>query len=75
MPCWRLPNRGKPVRTFQDEMRAAGVDWQLVVYGGAVHAFTIPQAGADKSKGAAYDEKAAVRSWAAMQAFFREIFS
>jgi dienelactone hydrolase len=59
---------------FEDELRKAGVDWQLVKYGGAVHAFTNPAAGNDNSKGAAYNERADRRSWAAMQAFFAEIF-
>jgi len=59
---------------FEDEMRKSGVDWQLVKYGGAVHSFTNPAAGSDNSKGAAYNERADKRSWAAMQAFFAEIF-
>jgi dienelactone hydrolase len=63
----------KDVEAFEDEMRAAGVDWQLVIYGGAVHAFTNPAAGNDNSKGAAYNAKADHRSWEAMQAFFAEI--
>ena len=60
----------KDVDAFEDEMRAAGVDWQLVVYGGAVHSFTNPAAGNDKSKGAAYNAEADSRSWEAMKAFF-----
>ncbi len=59
---------------FEDEMRKGGVDWQLVEYGGAVHSFTNPAAGSDNSKGSAYNERADRRSWAAMQAFFAEIF-
>jgi dienelactone hydrolase len=62
------------VLAFQDEMRKAGVDWQMIIYGGAVHNFTNPEAGADKSKGSAYDEKADRRSWEAMRLFFAEIF-
>lgn len=58
---------------FQDELRKAGVDWQLIVYGGAVHAFTNPQAGHDNAKGAAYNGKADRRSWNAMQQFFDEV--
>ena len=58
---------------FEDEMRKAGVDWRLVKYGGAVHAFTNPAAGNDNSKGAAYNERADRRAWADMQAFFAEI--
>lgn len=59
---------------FQEELRQAKVDWQLVSYGDAVHSFTQPQAGNDKSKGAAFHEASARRSWAAMQAFFNELF-
>jgi dienelactone hydrolase len=62
------------VQAFQDEMRKAGVDWQMVSYGGAVHAFTNPEAGNDPSRGAAYNEKADKRSWQAMKDFFDEIF-
>jgi dienelactone hydrolase len=62
------------VAAFQDEMRNAGVDWQMITYGNAVHAFTNPAAGSDKSKGVAYNEKADKRSWKAMKAFFNEIF-
>lgn len=62
------------VAAFQDEMRKAGVDWQFVSYGNAVHSFTNAAAGTDNSKGAAYNEKADKRSWQAMKAFFGEIF-
>jgi dienelactone hydrolase len=64
----------KDLLAFQDEMREAGVDWQLVVYGGAVHSFTNPGAGNDKSKGNAYDARADRRSWESMKDFFGEIF-
>ncbi len=59
---------------FQESMRRAGVDWQMIYYGGAVHAFTNPGAGNDKTSGSAYDEKAAKRSWQHMKMFFDEIF-
>ncbi len=62
------------VAAFQDEMRKAGVDWQLNIYGGAVHGFTNPANGTDNSKGAAYNAKADKRSWEAMKSFFAEIF-
>lgn len=62
------------VSAFEKEMRDAGVDWQVVEYGGAVHAFTISNAGNDNSKGAAYNEKADKRSWEAMKTFFAELF-
>lgn len=62
------------VTAFRREMQKAGVDWQLHVYGGAVHSFTNPDSGNDPSRGIAYDERADRRSWQAMQAFFDEIF-
>jgi dienelactone hydrolase len=63
----------KDVEAFEAEMRAGGVDWQLVVYGGAVHGFTNPGSGDDKSRGAAYDARADRRSWEAMKTFFAEV--
>lgn len=63
------------VAAFEKEMRDANVDWQLVKYGGAVHAFTDWNAGNDNSKGAAYNEKADKRSWEAMKVFFDELFN
>lgn len=62
------------VAAFQDEMRQAKVDCQLVAYSGAVHSFTHWDAGSDNSKGAAYNEKADHRSWEAMRTFFAEVF-
>jgi len=59
---------------FKEEMRNAGVDWQLFMYGDAVHSFTNPDSGNDKSRGAAYNEKADKRSFRAMTDFFNEIF-
>ena len=61
------------VKAFEDELRAGGVDWQLVMYSGAVHSFTRPDSGNDNSKGAAYNATADRRSWAAMRAFFDEV--
>ena len=60
---------------FEKELTDAKVDWQLVEYGGAVHCFTDRGAGADPSKGCAYDAAADARSWAAMRTFFAELFA
>jgi len=62
------------VATFEDEMRKGGVDWQVIVYGGAKHAFTNPQADSHNLANVAYNEKADKRSWQAMQDFLNEIF-
>src|ERR1035437_460013 len=64
----------KDLAAFEDEMRQANVDWQLVKYGGAVHSFTDWNAGDNPGQGAAYNEKADRRSWEAMKQFFAEIF-
>jgi len=63
------------IKSFQDEMRTAKADWQMNYYADAVHGFTHTDGGNDKSKGVAYNEKAAKRSWKAMLAFFDEIFN
>ncbi len=63
------------IGAFQEVMRTAGADWQMILFGGAVHSFTNPGAGSDKSKGVAYDPKAAARSWQSMLLFLKEIFS
>ncbi len=59
---------------FESEMRDNKVDWQIVFYGGAVHAFTQPDPGFVNA-GAKYNEKADKRSWEAMKQFFAEIFN
>src|SRR4029078_752407 len=64
----------KEVAAFEEEMRQAKVDWQLVAYGGAVHSFTDWDACNDNSKGAAYNALADQRSWSAMKLFFDELF-
>jgi len=66
--------KANDLAAFEAEMRDHHVDWQLIAYGGAVHSFTQPMAGNDNSKGAAYNERADKRSWAAMKQFFAELF-
>jgi dienelactone hydrolase len=64
----------KDLAAFEEEMRQAKVDWQLVKYGGAVHSFTEVRAADNHLPGAAYNEKADRRSWEDMKQFFGEIF-
>lgn len=62
------------IQGFEKEMRDAGVDWQFVNYGGAVHCFAIPTA--DNSvKGCNYNAKVAHRAFALMHSFFDEAFA
>jgi len=60
------------VRTSLDK---AKVDWYMVTYANAVHAFSNPDADSFKIPGIGYNEKAARRSWAEMQDFFKEKFA
>lgn len=62
------------IAAFHDEMRKTRADYMFVSYGGAVHAFTQKEAGSDPSKGFAYNEAAARRSWQNMRDFFAELF-
>jgi dienelactone hydrolase len=63
------------IAAFQDAMRRANTDWQMIYFGGAVHSFTNPGADRVGMQGIAYDPKADRRSWEYMQVFFKEIFS
>jgi dienelactone hydrolase len=59
---------------FEDEMRAAGVDYQLHVYGGVQHSFTHPWADVAEIPGVVYDATADARSTQAMLNLFGEVF-
>jgi dienelactone hydrolase len=65
---------GEQVGRFQAEMIEAGADWQVITYGGAKHAFTNPASDSIPLPGFGYSRLADARSWAAMQAFFDEVF-
>jgi dienelactone hydrolase len=58
---------------YAQEMAAAGVDWQLHVYGGAAHSFTHPNAGRAGRLGLAYHRPSAERAWRAMLDLFDEV--
>jgi dienelactone hydrolase len=62
------------VANFQQEMRNANADWEMIYYANSVHSFTDKGAGNDNSKGAAYNEKAAKRSWERMKTFMKDVF-
>jgi dienelactone hydrolase len=57
---------------FQDEMAAAGADWRLYLYGGAVHSFTNTEAGLSGMNGVAYHRPTDERSWRVMLDVFDE---
>ncbi len=59
---------------FADEMRAAGVDWRMNLYGGAQHSFTHPWVDTINLPGLKYDQLSDERSWRAMVEFLDEVF-
>jgi dienelactone hydrolase len=60
------------VTAFTREMEDAHADWQLVMYGGAVHGFTHRHAQPGATPGVAYDERADRRSFATARRFLAE---
>jgi dienelactone hydrolase len=63
------------VTGFAEEMDHAGADWQLIIYGGAMHGFTHQHAVAGAVPGVAYHRLADERSFAATRAFLAEALS
>ncbi|MCH9670392.1 MAG: dienelactone hydrolase family protein [Gammaproteobacteria bacterium] len=62
------------VVAFGEEMTEANVDWQLIGYGGTLHAFTDPQANRP-DLGGLYNADADRRSWIAMENFLGEVLA
>jgi len=60
------------VTGFADEMNNAGADWQLIMFGGALHGFTHKDAVPGATPGVAYHAVADERSFAATRAFLAE---
>jgi dienelactone hydrolase len=60
---------------FEEQMRAAGVDWRMNLYGGAQHSFTHPHIDRLQLPGLKFDQISAQRSWRAMLEVFDETFS
>jgi dienelactone hydrolase len=76
--CTGADDRAVPtaqLAAFIDEMRAGKVDYEIAIYGSAVHAFTNPASGDDPSKNVAYNAAADRRSWQAMKDFLAEVFA
>ena len=62
---------------FRREMKAAGADFRIISYPGALHAFTNPEADSYAKQfnmPIAYNADADKKSWAEMKAFFKDIF-
>ena len=63
------------VEAFKAALEGAKADWEFISYGGAVHAFSNPDAGSYGIDNIRYDERADRRSWATMQAFLKEVLT
>ena len=58
---------------LKSELTEAGADWQLLIYGRALHAFTNPEAN-DPDFGTVYDAATDRRSWQALENALTESF-
>lgn len=65
--------KSEHIHAFQNEMRAAGADWQFVNFAGAVHCFA--EADANGSPACLYHERSAKRAYRMMDDFFAEVFA
>jgi len=63
------------VKSFQEALARSSADWQFVVFGGAKHAFTNPDANGVGIPGVGYDERTARRSGEYMKVFLTEVFA
>jgi dienelactone hydrolase len=63
------------IDAVRKSLDGAKVDWYMVTYANAVHAFSNPDADSYNIPGIGYNEKAARRSWQEMQRFFNEKFA
>ncbi len=63
------------VRKFRTALDEAGLDWHMIVYAGARHSFTNPDADQFGMDALQYNKEADQRSWKHMQLFFDELFA
>jgi dienelactone hydrolase len=66
--------KAETLQNYIATMNKTDLDWQMIMYGGAKHSFTNPNA--DKAGMAAlkYSKSADERSWSHMKQFFEEVF-
>ena len=63
------------VQAFRKEMTDAGAKLEIISYPGAKHGFTNPDAGKAGMDALAYNADADKKSWAAMLATFKQVFT
>jgi dienelactone hydrolase len=62
------------IQQFRDALETAHADYEIDIYSGAVHSFTVPTADRHNNPGMAYNKNADERSWARMLRLFDEKF-
>ena len=62
------------LRNYIAAMNETNLDWQIIMYGGAKHSFTNPNADKVGMAALKYSKSADQRSWMHMKQFFEEIF-
>lgn len=62
------------VWAIQERLTKQGIEWQMNIYGQAMHSFSNPDAD-DKESGLLYDKKSEARALVAMTNFFKELFN
>lgn len=62
------------MKAFEQQLKDNNVDYQIIYYGHAVHAFTDKDVDKLNISGAKYNAEADDRSWHAMRGFFQELF-
>jgi dienelactone hydrolase len=64
----------KEIPKYMTAMEKSGLDWQMIIFGGAKHSFTNPDADKMGMDALRYSKSADKRSWMYMKDFFKEIF-
>ncbi len=62
------------IDAFTQALKQAGADWEMDIYGGARHSFTVPDAERKGIDNLQYNPKADSRSWAKLLTFLNELF-
>ena len=61
-------------KAFKEMLSQTNLDWQVIVYGGAIHSFTNPLSDKFGVDGVGYNRLADQRSWRHMLGLFKEVF-
>jgi dienelactone hydrolase len=63
------------LKNYVTAMEGANIDWQMILYGGARHGFSDPNAAKYKLKEFEYNETADRQSWKQVELFLSELFA